>query len=102
MFGTDVCNSGSPSKATTLRLILLPGSTSAPSAGTRVGAAAVPKLVVTQDSEACSSPAVEFQTPATAGQYYYVMCVDAVTGESNTANNCSRNIPVEFADTDGD
>ncbi len=101
-FGTDVWNSGSPSKATTLRLILLPDSTSAPSAGTRVGAVAVPALVVTQDSAASSFQAVEFQTPATAGRYYYVLCVDAVTGESNTANNCSRNIPVDFADTDGD
>ena len=101
-FGTRVWNSGSPSKATTLRLILLPGSTSAPSAGTQVGAIAVPELVATQDSSASVLRAVEFRGPATAGRYYYVMCVDAVPGESNTANNCSLNIPVDFADTDGD
>ncbi|MDE0026444.1 MAG: hypothetical protein OXP69_18700 [Spirochaetaceae bacterium] len=100
--GMHVCNQGSPSKATTLRFILLPDSTSAPSAGTRVGAVAVPELGVTQDSEACSFQAVEFKSPATAGRYYYVMCVDAVTGESNTANNCSSNIPIDFADTEGD
>ena len=101
-FGTEVWNSGSPSTATTLRLILLPDSKSAPSAGTRVGAVAVPELAATQDSAGSAYREVEFQTPATAGRYYYVMCVDAVTGESNTANNCSLNIPVDFADTDGD
>ena len=28
-------------------------------------------------------------TPSAPGTYYYGMCVDAVEGESNTANNCS-------------
>ncbi|MDE0446921.1 MAG: hypothetical protein OXH96_09640 [Spirochaetaceae bacterium] len=102
-FGTRVWNSGSPSKATTLRLILLPDSTSAPSAGTRVGAVAVPELVATKDSGGHAFRWVEFKAPATAGRYYYVMCVDAVPGESNTTNNCSlENTPVDFTDTDGD
>ena len=36
---------------------------------------------------------VELTAPA-AGKYYYGACVDAVTDESDTANNCSRSVPV--------
>ena len=36
--------------------------------------------------------------PATAGTYYYGACVDAVSGESNTSNNCSRSVKVEAED----
>ncbi|MDE0026439.1 MAG: hypothetical protein OXP69_18675 [Spirochaetaceae bacterium] len=86
---SDVWNVGGPSAATTLRLIRLPTRESAPSEGTLVAEAAVPKLVVTQASKAYSSQTFAFKAPATAGWYYYVMCVDAVSGESNTANNCS-------------
>ena len=32
--------------------------------------------------------------PATAGTYYYGACVDSVTGESDTTNNCSGSLPV--------
>ena len=33
--------------------------------------------------------------PWTPGTYYYGICVDAVAGESNTANNCSASVRVE-------
>ncbi|MDE0229956.1 MAG: hypothetical protein OXJ62_13985 [Spirochaetaceae bacterium] len=84
-----VANSGSPSVATTLRLILLPDQASKPSAGTQVSEVAVPELVVTQASPVFSRQSLRYKTPATAGRYYYAVCVDAVTGESDTANNCS-------------
>ncbi|MDE0223366.1 MAG: hypothetical protein OXJ90_29160, partial [Spirochaetaceae bacterium] len=93
---TRVSNYGSPSDATTLRLLLLPSRTSEPSAGTQVGEVGVPELVVTNNSAASSLRYVEFKAPATAGGYYYVMCVDAVRGESNTANNCSSATAIEF------
>ena len=32
--------------------------------------------------------------PATAGTYYYGACVDSVTGESDTTNNCSGSVSV--------
>ena len=57
---------------------------------TSVGTDAVPEL-------AASSRFVEAQSerlPTTPGTYYYGACVDAVAGESNTANNCSRSVKV--------
>ena len=36
--------------------------------------------------------------PSTPGTYYYGACVDAVTGESDTTNNCSRSIAVEVTE----
>ena len=33
--------------------------------------------------------------PATAGAYYYGACVDAVTDESDRADNCSSSVKVD-------
>ena len=93
--GTRVKNRGSPSDETTLRMLLLPNQNSEPSAGTEVGQVGVPKLVVTQNRAAALVRSVEFTLPATAGLYYYVMCVDAVPRESNTGNNCSTVTKIE-------
>ncbi len=92
----DVSNPGGPSVATTLRVLRLPHRTSAPSAGTQVGMSGVPALVVTQAWPASSRQYVVFQAPSTAGWYHYVACVDAVSGESDTSNNCSRTTAIEF------
>ena len=35
------------------------------------------------------SEGIDLYAPSTPGTYYYGACVDAVTGESDTANNCS-------------
>ena len=94
--GKSVYNRGGPSEATTLRLLLLPDRNSPPSAGTQVAEVDVPALVVTQARPASSMRYLEFQTPATPGWYHYVLCVDAVAGESNTANNCSSATAIEF------
>ena len=94
--GLIVSNTGSPSEATTLRILLLPDKTSKPSAGTQVGEVDVPELVVTDNSPAHSLRYVEFEAPATAGRYYYVGCVDAVPRESDTANNCSTVTRIGF------
>ena len=37
-----------------------------------------------------SSRSVELTAPSSPGRYYYGACVDAVSGESDTTNNCSR------------
>ena len=100
--GLKVYNMGSPSDATTLRILLLPDKASKPSAGTQVGEVDVPELVVTGNSLAGSLRFVEFRAPATAGRYYYVGCVDPVSRESDTANNCSTVTGIDFVDTDGD
>ena len=57
---------------------------------TQVSTDAVPEL-------AASSRSVEAENerlPTAPGTYYYGACVDAVAGESNTANNCSRSVKV--------
>ena len=95
---TQVHNTGGPSPATTLRLLLLPDRTSAPSAGTEAGSGAVPALVVTGARRASTLVSVLAQAPATSGTYYYVACVDAVLGESDTTNNCSLSSRVKVID----
>ena len=42
-----------------------------------------------------SAELVALTAPSTVGTYYYGACVDAVTRESNTANNCSASVRVE-------
>ena len=44
---------------------------------------------------AISGLGINLNAPSTPGTYYYGACVDAVTGESDTTNNCSGSIAVE-------
>ena len=44
-----------------------------------------------------ASGSVEVSVPATGGTYYYGACVEAVTGESDTGNNCSAAVAVVAA-----
>ena len=41
---------------------------------------------------------VVLYAPSPAGTYYYRACVDAVTGESDTTNNCSASVTVEVVE----
>ena len=41
-----------------------------------------------------SAESVSLTAPSRAGTYYYGACVDTVSGESNTANNCSSGVRV--------
>ena len=41
-----------------------------------------------------SSQSVDLAAPSTPGTYYYGACVDAVTDESDTTNNCSTSVQV--------
>ena len=43
---------------------------------------------------ATSTKSVSLTAPTTAGTYYYGACVDAVTDESDTTNNCSSSVQV--------
>ena len=47
---------------------------------------------------ATSPESLSLTAPSSAGTYYYGACVDAVTGESDTTNNCSRSIAVEVSE----
>ena len=42
-----------------------------------------------------SKESISLAAPATAGPYYYGACVDAVTDESDTTNNCSGSLQVD-------
>ena len=45
-------------------------------------------------ASATSAQSSSVTAPTTSGTYYYGVCVDAVTGESNTNNNCSAGVRV--------
>ena len=57
---------------------------------TEVGTDAIAVLVAAGTSD----QSVDLTAPDTAGTYYYGACVDAVTNESDTANNCSTSVAV--------
>ena len=85
-----VRNQGSgPSAATTLRYYR---STDATISGTdtQVDTDAVSALA----ASATSDESIGLTAPASVGTYYYGACVDAVTGESDTSNNCSDAVTV--------
>ena len=71
--------------ATTLRYYRSTDATIT-TADTQVGTDAVAQLA----ASGTSSESVSLTAPSTTGTYYYGACVDAVTDESDTTNNCSR------------
>ena len=92
--GASVENQGDePSAATTLRYYHSTDATITPS-DTEVGTDTVGGL-----SAGATTRIVTYVTaPASAGTYYYGLCVDAVTGESDTTNNCSGSASVEVTE----
>ena len=48
-----------------------------------------------------SSESVDLTAPASPGTYYYGACVDTVTDESDTTNNCSASVPVTVPEPPG-
>ena len=80
-----VRNSGDgQSAATTLRYYRSSDATIS-TADTRVGTDAVRGL----SASATSPESIRLTAPSSAGTYYYGACVNSVSGESNTRNNCS-------------
>ena len=45
-----------------------------------------------------SAESISLTAPATAGAYHYGACVDAVTDESDTTDNCSSSVAVTVTD----
>ena len=83
-----VRNQGSsPSAATTLRYFRSTDATISAS-DTAVGTDAVGSLA----ASGTSAESTSLTAPSSAGTYYYGACVDAVSGEADTANNCSSGI----------
>ena len=82
------------SAATTLRYYLSTDATITTS-DTSVGTDAVGALAAGATS---SPPRLDFNAPSAPGTYYYGACVDAVTGESDTTNNCSTSVQVTVSE----
>ena len=57
---------------------------------TALGTVAIAELA----AAGSSSQSVELTAPSRPGTYYYGACVDPVTDETDTANNCSASVPV--------
>ena len=86
--GINVENQGSGSSgSTTLRYYRSTGS-AITSGDTEVGTDAVDGLA----ASGVSRETIDLTAPSTPGTYYYGACVDAVSNESDTTNNCSRGI----------
>ena len=86
-----VSNTGDgASAATTLRYYRSSDATITTS-DSQVGTDAVGALA----SSGTGTESVSLTAPSTAGTYYYGACVDSVTGESDTTNNCSDSVTVQ-------
>ena len=77
------------SNSTTLRYYQSSDSTIT-TGDTGVGTDSVSRL----DASGSGDESVSLDAPSTPGTYYYGACVDAVTGESDTTNNCSAAVTV--------
>ena len=85
-----VRNQGSgPSDSTTLRYYRSADS-SISSSDTAVGTDSVSGL----SAWGSSAEDISLTAPSTPGTYYYGACVDSVSGESDTGNNCSGGVAV--------
>ena len=84
---------GAAAAATTLRWYR-----SADAAISSADAAAGTDAVSGLAASASSAASVALSAPASAGAYYYGACVDAVAGESDTANNCSGGVSVTVSE----
>ena len=92
-----VSNTGDgASAATTLRYYRSTDATIAIS-DTAVGTQAVAGL----SPSGSVSGSVGLRAPSSPGIYYYGACVDAVTDESDTTNNCSASVQVSVAEAEG-
>ena len=86
-------NTGAGASAATTLQYYRSADATISSSDTEVGTDAVEALA----SSGTSAESIDVTAPATAGAYYYGACVDAVTGESDTANNCSSAVKVDVA-----
>ena len=83
-----------PSATTTLRYYRSSDGTITTS-DTEVGTAEVAELA----ASGSTTESVELTAPATPGTYYYGACVDSVSDETDTNNNCSTSVQVTVQQT---
>ena len=95
-FSATVRNAGdTDSPATTLRYYRSTDATIS-TADSEEGNDAVGALA----ASASSRESVELTAPSTPGTYYYGACVDAVSGEADTTNNCSTAVQVDVSEAE--
>ncbi len=85
------------SASTTLRYYRSTNATIGAS-DTRVGTDPVSAL----SASATSEESITLRAPSSAGTYYYGACVDGVSGESDTGNNCSAGVRVTVTSANPD
>ena len=91
--GATVRNQGNGSSAaTTLRYYRSTDAT-VNAGDTQAGTDAVSGL----SAGSVSAESINLTAPSSSGTYYYGACVDAVSGESNTGNNCSPAVALTVA-----
>ena len=90
-----VSNQGSASSGSTTLRYYRSTDSSISSSDTAVGTDSVSGL----SASGTSDQSIDQTAPSTAGTYYYGACVDAVTGESDTTNNCSTAVTVTVTAT---
>ena len=92
-----VRNSGGGSSGATTRLRYYRSTDSTiTSSDTEVGTDVVGVL----SASGSSTESISVTAPATAGTYYYGACVDSVTNEASTTNNCSAAVTVTVSEPD--
>ncbi|MCY4572413.1 MAG: Ig-like domain-containing protein [Gemmatimonadetes bacterium] len=85
-----VSNTGDGASASTTLRYYRSSDATISSSDTEVGTDAVGALAASGTSD----ESVGLTAPSSADTYYYGACVDAVTGESSTTNNCSAAVQV--------
>ena len=86
---------GERSSSTTLRYYLSTDNTISTS-DTEVGTDYVSRL----NASASSDESVRLNAPSSEGTHYYGACVESVSGESDTGNNCSSAVTVTVSGSD--
>ena len=91
--GATVRNQGNGSSATTTLHYYRSTDATVSTSDTEVGTDAVRGLAAGRASD----ESINLAASSDAGTYYYGACVDAVTGESDTGNNCSAAVSITVA-----
>ncbi len=92
-----VRNQGNASAGSTTLRYYRSSNTTISDSDTEVGTDAVGAL----NASGTSAESIGLNAPSSAGTYYYGACVDAVSGESNTGNNCSSGVSVTVTASGG-
>ena len=90
MLSATVSNDGEGAAAATMLRYYRSTDATTTTTDTEVGTDAIARLA----ASGTSSQSVDLTAPSSPGTHYYGACVDAVTDESDTTNNCSASVPV--------